>query len=78
MKIEIRLLDDLKNENGRLLEIVETKGTNYSRTQEVAVSAMIRHAAEIFGQDNYQGVTDQSIFGGYYRNKTNGDCIVAR
>lgn len=78
MKIEIRIIDDMRNESGRLLEIVETIGDNYSRTQEIAVSAMIRHAREQFGPDNYEGRPDTSIFGGYYRNRSNGDCIIAR
>jgi hypothetical protein len=78
MKIEIRILDDLRNDKGRLLEIVEIVGDNYSRTQEVAVGAMIRHAREEFGHDNYEARTDASIFGGYYVNPSTGDCIIAR
>ena len=78
MKIEIRLLDDIRNEHGKLLEIVETNGADYSKAQEIALSAMIRQARSTFGADNYEARTDTSIFGGYYRSRSNGDCIIAR
>jgi hypothetical protein len=78
MKIEIRLIDDCQHENGRLLEIVEVTGSSYSRTQEAAVAAMVQHSRLLFGSENYEAVTDTSIFGGYYRHKYTRDCIVAR
>ena len=78
MKIEIRIIEDVKSASGRLLEIVETQGSGYERTQEAAVAAMLRHARTIFGYDNYQPVVDTSIFGGYYRHVSDGRCIVAR
>lgn len=78
MKIEIRLLDDLKNEKGKLLEILDLKTPEYEKCQEAAISAMITHARRLFGQDNYQAVVNSSIWGGYYRHVENGTCIVAR
>jgi hypothetical protein len=78
MKIEIRYIDDPRNDTGRLLEIVETDTKTFARTQEVVLSAMIRQSHEVFGVGNYEPVTDNSVFGGYYRHKSNGKCIVAR
>jgi ferritin-like metal-binding protein YciE len=78
MKIEIRLIDDVRYEHGRLLEIIEVSGSSYSRTQEAAVAAMVQHARLVFGSENYEAVTDTSIFGGYYRHRYTRDCIVAR
>lgn len=78
MKIEIRLLDTIVNEHGTLLEIVETSASSFSAAQERVASRMIHHAIEQFGADNFVATTDTSIFGGYYRSKFNGDCVVAR
>lgn len=77
MKIEIILLEKPGDE-GRIVDIVDCDFRSASNVENVAVSGMVKAARDKFGPGNFEAVLDQTIFGGYYRHKTDGRCIIAR
>jgi hypothetical protein len=78
MKVEIRHLKTLSQPNGELIEIVEVNAQtmNAEQIQTKVGSALISKGIELFGSE-FQSVGNNSIFGGYVRNKANGECIIA-
>ena len=77
MKIEIILLETPGDE-GIVVNVVDCNYRLQSLVEEVAVSEMVKAARDKFGPGNYVAVMDQTIFGGYYRHKSDGRCIIAR
>lgn len=77
MKIEIILLETPGDE-GIVVNVVDCNYRLQSNVEEVAVSEMVKAARDKFGPGNYVAVMDQTIFGGYYRHKSDGRCIIAR
>jgi hypothetical protein len=77
MKIEIIMLET-PGEEGIILDIVDCDFRLQRNVENVAVSAMVKAARDKFGSGNFEAVLDQTIFGGYYRHKSDGRCIIAR
>lgn len=77
MKVEIRLLEDINNETGKLLEIVEVSTVDYSTACDRVLSRMILHAQEQFGVENIGTKSNSTIFGGHYYSRSDGRSIVA-
>ena len=76
MQVEIRMITDIKNENGKLLDIIKVETKDISKAIHEVGAAMIDHAKKQWG-DDAKPKTDESIFGGYMAN-SRGDVIVAR
>jgi len=76
MKVEIRKITDINNEDGELLATINVDTKNISNVCNQVGAAIIDHAKKQWGED-IKPVNDSSIFGGYVRN-SRGDVIVAR
>jgi hypothetical protein len=78
MNVEIRHLKTLERPNGDLIEIIKLNAHVLNAEQIAAEvgSALIAIGLRTFGSEAKM-VNNQTIFGGYVRNESNGECIIA-
>lgn len=79
MKVEIRRIKNLETPDGELVRVLNLDANALTAEQLAAKvgSAIIEEGKRAFGPD-LEMVSNQTIFGGHARDKSNGDCIVAK
>lgn len=77
MKITLTLLTDVSDEQGKPVKTFTVRTNHPGKAQAIVLRHLVETARSLFG-DNMAVRADQSIWGGYYYNKANGDALVVR
>jgi len=77
MKITLTLLTSPTNEMGTTVKSFTVRTNNPGRAQMTVLRHLVETARKLFGE-NMMAKADNSIWGGYYVNRANGDALVIR
>lgn len=77
MKITFHLITDLANEQGTIVKSFNVNTRLPHRAQATVIARLTETAKALFGP-NIAVRADQSIWGGYFYDKSNGNALIAR
>lgn len=77
MKITLTLLTSPSDEQGKPVKTFTVRTNNPGKAQAIVIRHLVETARKLFGS-NMTVKADNSIWGGYYFNRANGDALVVR